>query len=61
MMISICVSLAIVNTMKVYLESTRRMSVEIIYREIHLNELDNNMLKNFNRYQNVLKDWCYEN
>ncbi|MDF2543204.1 MAG: GCN5-related N-acetyltransferase, partial [Herbinix sp.] len=35
--------------------------MEIIYREIHVNELDDNMLKNFNRYQNVLKDWCYEN
>lgn len=35
--------------------------MEIIYREIHLNELDDNILKHFNRYQNVLKDWCYEN
>ncbi len=35
--------------------------MEIIYREIHLNELDDNILKHFNRYQNVLKDWCFEN
>ena len=37
------------------------MSVEINYREIHLNELADNMLEHFNRYQNILKDWCYEN
>lgn len=39
-------------------ESKVKISMDIVYRELNKQDLHRELLKDFNRYQEVTSDWC---